>query len=134
MRATARGSAAKARRVAGRAAYWAAVGRDAAWRLMHPTEAAAAERALEALGPTLEALEGGAEPADAVPRWPQARGAPVTDAELDLIQAQDRAGLPTPDPSMPGEVHAWRLEQQHARDEGERADAERAERDRPAGA
>jgi hypothetical protein len=98
---------------------------------MHRAEAAAADRALEALGPTREAVEGGAEPADAVPRWPQWREAPVTEAELELIEAQDRAGLPTPDPSMPGELHAWRLAPQRARDEGECADAER---DRAAGA
>jgi hypothetical protein len=101
---------------------------------MHPGEAAAAERALQALGPAREDLEGSAEPAGAVPRWPQWREAPVTEAELAVIGAQARAGLPVPDLSMPGELHSWRVEQQDARDAGERADAERAERDRQAGA
>jgi hypothetical protein len=134
MRAAGRGSAAQARRLVARAAYWAPVARGVTWRLMHPVEAAAAERALEALGPAREDLQGGAEPADAVPRWPQWREAPVTETELALIGAQRRAGLPVPDLWMPGELHAWRLDQQRARDEGERTDAERAERDREGGA
>lgn len=134
MRAAGRGSAAHAGRLVARAAYWAAVARGVAWRFMHPGEAAAAERALQALGPTRERLEAGAEPSDAVPRWPQWREAPVTEAELALIGAQGRAGLPVPDLSMPGELHAWRVAQQDARDEGDRADGERAERDRQPGA
>jgi hypothetical protein len=84
-----------------RGTYWAARCRGAMWvvtgtmwRATHPRQAAEAARALEALGPTREAQEKGAEPDDAVPRGaPEVR--PSAEPEREMY---------TPDTSWRGQM------------------------------